>query len=76
MCEKSMFSPSNTPQEIATTGIRYVTEEAKIAEESFISLLKITTARDVPMTARIAMYKRALVPLSVLRKSIKLLLKT
>ena len=43
-----MISPSVKPQKIATTGIKQVTEEAKIAVVPLTSWLNKTKAIDVP----------------------------
>ena len=57
-----MTSPSKTPQKIAMTGIKYVIEETKIAEERLSNLLKIIAAIEVPNTASKAIYPSALYP--------------
>ena len=52
-------SPSSMPQPTATTGIRYVTEDANTAVVSLISRLNKTTAAAVPITAKIVRYPTA-----------------
>ena len=54
-CTKVMLSPSKIPQKQATTGSIYVTDEAKIGDEIWISLKYTTFATQVPATASIPM---------------------
>ena len=61
-----IFSPSTIPQKIATIGIRYVTEDAKIADELCTSLLKITNANAVPITDKTHIYISANKPSGLL----------
>ena len=57
-----MTSPSKTPQKIAMTGIKYLIDETKIADERLSNLLKIIAAIEVPNTASKAIYASALYP--------------
>jgi hypothetical protein len=51
-------SPSINPHAMATTGIKYVTEEAKTGLLSFINLLKAIRAKPVPTIDSIDKYPR------------------
>ena len=52
------ISPSKTPQNIATIGIKYVTLDAKTDEVRFISKLKNQTANPVPTIPKIFINKK------------------
>ncbi len=50
---KLKLSPAKTPIKTATTGIKYVTPEAKIWLDMDTNLVKTNTASAVPITLRI-----------------------
>ena len=52
-------SLSTIPQQIATTGMRYVTEDANTDPDDLMSVLNIITANEEPTTPKIEMYPKA-----------------
>ena len=55
-CVNLKSSPSNKPQKIATTGIKYVVDTEKTGDEIASSFIYRTFAIAVPKSASITMY--------------------